>query len=100
MIPRSLVFRGRGLAHRSAFNARSGLFPPTLVSSQQLRAFRRALATEADVAIPKTQLVALAHQQPGPVEFVEDYPVPQLKRGEVLAKVLYTGVCQSGESAS
>jgi len=30
------------------------------------------------------------------MEFVHDYPVRMPGRDEVLAKVLYTGVCQSG----
>jgi len=46
--------------------------------------------------IPKTQTVALARRLGGPVEFVHDYPVKMPGRDEVLAKVLYTGVCQSG----
>lgn len=47
-------------------------------------------------SIPKTQTVALVRTLGGAVEFVEDYPVPTLGNNEVLAKVLYTGVCQSG----
>lgn len=47
--------------------------------------------------IPKTQTVALVRQLGGPVEFQHDYPVPTPGPNEVLAKVLYTGVCQSGE---
>ncbi|KKA21449.1 Alcohol dehydrogenase [Rasamsonia emersonii CBS 393.64] len=45
--------------------------------------------------IPKTQTVALVRQLGGPVEFQHDYPVPTPGPNEVLAKVLYTGVCQS-----
>ncbi|KAL3475610.1 chaperonin 10-like protein [Aspergillus californicus] len=45
--------------------------------------------------IPKFQTVALVRELGGPVEFVDDYPVPTAGRNEVLAKVLYTGVCQS-----
>ena len=48
------------------------------------------------VSIPETQRVALIREQAGPIEFVGDYPVPTLRPDEVLAKVLYTGVCQSG----
>ena len=48
-------------------------------------------------SIPKTQTVALVRTLGGAVEFVDDYPVPTLGNNEVLAKVLYTGVCQSGE---
>lgn len=46
--------------------------------------------------IPKTQTVALVNELGGPVEFKSDYPVPTPKENEVLVKVLYTGVCQSG----
>ncbi len=48
--------------------------------------------------IPKTQTVALVNELGGEVQFKHDYPVPTLQRNEVLAKVLYTGVCQSGSS--
>lgn len=48
--------------------------------------------------IPKAQTVALVRQLGGPVDFVDDYPVKMPGRDEVLAKVLYTGVCQSGSS--
>ncbi|CAI7638293.1 unnamed protein product [Penicillium pancosmium] len=47
------------------------------------------------IDIPKTQTVALVRSLGGPVEFKEDYPVPTPGKNEVLAKVLYTGVCQS-----
>ncbi|KAF7195556.1 Alcohol dehydrogenase 2 [Pseudocercospora fuligena] len=47
------------------------------------------------LAIPSTQTVALVRQLGGAVEFVDDYPVPVPGQDEVLAKVLYTGVCQS-----
>lgn len=46
--------------------------------------------------IPKVQTVALVREIGGPVEFPEDYPVPTPGNNEVLAKVLYTGVCHSG----
>jgi D-arabinose 1-dehydrogenase-like Zn-dependent alcohol dehydrogenase len=49
--------------------------------------------------IPTKQTVALVRKLGGPVEFVDDYPVPKPGQNEVLAKVLYTGVCQSGEPA-
>ncbi|OJI95883.1 hypothetical protein ASPVEDRAFT_122024 [Aspergillus versicolor CBS 583.65] len=45
--------------------------------------------------IPQTQTVALVSNLGGTVEFKDDYPVPTPGRNEVLAKVLYTGVCQS-----
>lgn len=51
----------------------------------------------SSVYIPETQTVALVREQGGDVEFREDYPVPTPGKNEVLAKVLYTGVCQSGE---
>jgi D-arabinose 1-dehydrogenase-like Zn-dependent alcohol dehydrogenase len=47
--------------------------------------------------IPQTQTVALVRDLGGTVEFKTDYPVPTPGRNEVLAKVLYTGVCQSGK---
>lgn len=50
-------------------------------------------------SIPTTQTVALVRELGGPVEFVTDYPVPTPGNNEVLAKVLYTGVCQSGMSS-
>jgi hypothetical protein len=52
------------------------------------------------VTIPKTQTVALVRELGGSVEFKDDYPVPTPGDREVLAKVLYTGVCQSGQSIS
>lgn len=48
------------------------------------------------MAIPKTQTATVVRSLGGPVEFVEDYPVPILNQNEVLCKVLYSGVCQSG----
>jgi len=47
-------------------------------------------------SIPKAQTVALVRELGGPVEFKDDYPVPVPGPNEVLTKVLYTGVCQSG----
>lgn len=47
--------------------------------------------------LPTTQTVALVRTLGGEVEFKEDYPVPTPGPNEVLAKVLYTGVCQSGK---
>ena len=49
--------------------------------------------------IPQTQTVALVKELGGHVEFITDYPVPTPGPNEVLAKVLYTGVCQSGKSS-
>ncbi|TKX26654.1 alcohol dehydrogenase-like protein 1 [Elsinoe australis] len=49
----------------------------------------------SSIQIPKTQTVALVRSLGGPVEFVSDYPVPTPGQDEVLAKVLYSGVCQS-----
>lgn len=48
------------------------------------------------INIPEKQTVALVRELGGPVEFVDDYPVQKPGLDEVLAKVLYTGVCQSG----
>lgn len=45
----------------------------------------------------KTQTVALIRKQGGQVEIVDDYPIPSPGANEVLVKILYTGVCQSGE---
>lgn len=50
--------------------------------------------------IPKVQTVALVRQLGGAVEFPADYPVPTPGANEVLAKVLYTGVCLSGRKCS
>lgn len=50
------------------------------------------------IYIPTTQTVALVRDLGGEVEFKTDYPVPTPGRNEVLAQVLYTGVCQSGAS--
>lgn len=52
----------------------------------------------SDSHIPTKQTAALVRQQGQPVEFVHDYPVGKPGHNEVLAKVLYTGVCQSGMS--
>ncbi|KAH8704972.1 putative alcohol dehydrogenase [Talaromyces proteolyticus] len=46
-------------------------------------------------SIPATQTVALVRELGGPVEFVDNYAIPTPGNKEVLAKVLYTGVCQS-----
>lgn len=51
-------------------------------------------------SIPDKQTVALVRELGGPVEFVDDYPVQKPGQDEVLAKVLYTGVCQSGIAPS
>ena len=51
--------------------------------------------TMDSIDIPQTQTVALVRSLGSEVEF-QDYPVPEPKSNEVLAKVLYTGVCQSG----
>lgn len=48
--------------------------------------------------IPKTQTAAVVTKLGGKAEFRDDYPVPTLGHNEVLAKILYTGVCQSGRS--
>ena len=50
-------------------------------------------------SLPTTQTAALVHDFAGLVEFKHDYPVPRPGHNEVLAKVLYTGVCQSGGTA-
>ncbi|EMC99500.1 hypothetical protein BAUCODRAFT_128317 [Baudoinia panamericana UAMH 10762] len=47
------------------------------------------------ISVPSQQTVALVRTLGGPVEFVKDYPVKQPSHDEVLAKVLYSGVCQS-----
>ena len=46
--------------------------------------------------IPKTQTAAVVEKLGGEVVFRHDWPVPMPGKNEVLAKVLYTGVCQSG----
>lgn len=50
----------------------------------------------AGPTIPETQTAATVPKLGGGVKFVHDYPVPKCGQNEVLAKVLYTGVCQSG----
>ena len=52
--------------------------------------------TMLPISIPKKQTVALVRELGGPVEFDSNYPVKLPGQDEVLAKVLYTGVCQSG----
>ena len=51
-------------------------------------------------SVPETQLAATVPKQGTPIKvvFEDAYPVPKPKKDEVLVKVLYTGVCQSGES--
>ena len=50
-------------------------------------------------AIPETQTAATVPKLGGGIHFVHDYPVPKPGHNEVLSKVLYTGVCQSGKLA-
>ncbi|CAM1503143.1 Fc.00g079190.m01.CDS01 [Cosmosporella sp. VM-42] len=47
------------------------------------------------ISIPDTQTAATVPKLGDGMKFVHDYPVPKPKYNEVLAKVLYTGVCQS-----
>lgn len=47
--------------------------------------------------IPKVQTVAMVKKLGEDVVFDNHYPVPVPQFNEVLAKVLYTGVCQSGD---
>ena len=54
------------------------------------------MTNSAGVPNRTTQTVALVREQGGPVHIVEDYPLPTPGDNEVLAKLLYTGVCQSG----
>ena len=51
---------------------------------------------------PETQLAATVPKQGGPIKikWEEQYPVPKPAKDEVLVKVLYTGVCQSGRPTS
>ena len=51
----------------------------------------------SEQVIPKTQTAAIVQKQGGPVEFDDNYPVTQPGDDEILVKVLYTGVCQSGQ---
>lgn len=53
-----------------------------------------------ETSIPKTQTAAIVSKQGGPVQFDHNYPVSLPRQDEVLVKVLYTGVCQSGEPLS
>lgn len=50
----------------------------------------------SDIQIPKTQTAAVVRKQGGPVEFDDNYPVALPGDDEILVRVLYTGVCQSG----
>lgn len=52
----------------------------------------------ATASIPQVQTAATVPKLGGGVVFVHDYPVPKPGQNEVLAKVLYSGVCQSGMS--
>ena len=52
----------------------------------------------AQISIPKTQTAAIVAKQGGPLEFDDNYPVTLPGDDEILVKVLYTGVCQSGKS--
>ena len=47
---------------------------------------------------PAFQTAAVVGKLGGPVEIRDDYPTPKPGVNEILTKVLYTGVCQSGES--
>lgn len=47
--------------------------------------------------IPATQTAATVPSLGGGVVFDKSYPVPTPKNNEVLAKILYSGVCQSGK---
>jgi hypothetical protein len=47
--------------------------------------------------IPEKQTAARVPKLGGGVVFEHNYPVPKAGHNEVLAKVLYSGVCQSGE---
>lgn len=47
------------------------------------------------IDIPTHQVAALVPKLGGPVNIISDYPVPKPGQDEVLAQVLYTGVCQS-----
>ncbi|KAI7376642.1 hypothetical protein KC336_g19733, partial [Hortaea werneckii] len=49
----------------------------------------------SSLQIPSKQTAALVRHLGGPLEFVHDWPVLQPGPDEILAKVLYTGVCQS-----
>ncbi|KAF2084854.1 putative alcohol dehydrogenase [Saccharata proteae CBS 121410] len=52
------------------------------------------MSSRSDTKIPKVQTAAVVHELGGPVIFQDDYPVPTPGQNEVLAKVLYSGVCQ------
>lgn len=47
--------------------------------------------------VPAFQTAATVPKLGGGIKFVHDYPVPKPGHNEVLARVLYTGVCQSGK---
>ena len=70
--------------------------PPSHHSPPSFLSISYSNMSSSTPAIPKTQTVAMVRKLGGPVEFVSDYPVPVPGENEVLAKMLYTGVCQSG----
>ncbi len=67
-------------------------------SPQKRTQYSTNMSPPAMPAIPETQTAAIVRSIGGAVEFRDDYPVPTPKKNEVLAKILYTGVCQSGMS--
>ena len=67
-----------------------------LVFQNQIKLNSPSIETMSPISIPEKQTVALVRELGGPVEFVDDYPVQKPGLDEVLAKVIYTGVFQSG----
>ncbi len=61
---------------------------------------RLQFVTMSEQDIPKTQTAAIVRKQGGEVEFDDNYPVTLPGKDEILVKVLFTGVCQSGQYKS
>lgn len=85
-------------AGRQSYRRRSvsSDFPIPYIFRDAASHLDQPMSSMPSIKIPKSQTVALVRHLGGPIEFVEDYPVTTPGQHEVLAKVLYTGVCQSG----
>merc|ERR1711879_948507 len=71
--------------------------PPPLSHSTSLPAYTHITMSKQDMNIPKEQKACIFHQKGGPVK-LETVPVIQpkdLKPGEALVRVQYSGVCHT-----
>lgn len=71
---------------------------PTFFHTREKVKVKMSCIVQQSQPIPSTQTVALVKQLGGELQFDSSFPVPEVKENEVLAKILYTGVCQSGMS--